>query len=84
MDTGYRPIDDRGHYIYIDTIIASGDAALVVDQNDVAIKMALAYKNYELEEAEQSRSKKSDDVFSLTSIPQWKASFIALNLLGIP
>ncbi|OQE12765.1 hypothetical protein PENFLA_c063G03213 [Penicillium flavigenum] len=57
MDAAYCPIDDDGYYIQLHTIIASGDAALVVHREDMAIKMAIVYKHYTLEQAEENRSK---------------------------
>ncbi|CAG7959652.1 unnamed protein product [Penicillium nalgiovense] len=57
MDGAYCPIDDEGHYIQLHTIIASGDAALVVHREGMAVKMAIVYKHYTLEEAEENRSK---------------------------
>lgn len=53
----YHLIDDEGHYIKPHTILATGDAAVVVQREDVAIKMAVVYKNNTLEEVEQNRSK---------------------------
>ncbi|CAG8885683.1 unnamed protein product [Penicillium egyptiacum] len=57
MNSVYCPIDDEGHYIQLHTIIASGDAALVAHRDDMAIKMAIVYANYTLEEVEENRSK---------------------------
>ncbi|KXG51718.1 uncharacterized protein PGRI_091110 [Penicillium griseofulvum] len=51
------PIDDEGHYIKIHTIIASGEATVVVQRGDVAIKMAIVYKNYTLERVEDNRER---------------------------
>ncbi|KAJ5827853.1 hypothetical protein N7447_004616 [Penicillium robsamsonii] len=48
-------IDDEGHYIKAHTILATGDAAVVVQRGDVAIKMAIVYKNYTLEMVEGNR-----------------------------
>ena len=56
MDAEYCPVDDDGNYIQVDTIVASGDAALVVHRQDMAIKMAIVYRHYTLEQAEENRS----------------------------
>lgn len=50
------PVDDDGNYIQVHTIVASGDAALVVHRQDMAIKMAIVYRHYTLEQAEENRS----------------------------
>ncbi|KAJ5186080.1 hypothetical protein N7491_006050 [Penicillium cf. griseofulvum] len=50
-------IDDEGHYIKVHTIIASGEATVVVQRDDVAIKMAIVYKHYTLERVEDNREK---------------------------
>lgn len=50
-------VDDEGHYIKPHTILDTGDAAVVVHREDVAIKMAIVYKNDTLEKVEENRSK---------------------------
>ncbi|KAJ5159280.1 uncharacterized protein N7500_008931 [Penicillium coprophilum] len=50
-------IDDEGHYIKAHTVIASGDAAVVVQRDDMAIKMAIVYKYYTMEKVEGNRQK---------------------------
>ncbi|OQE41207.1 hypothetical protein PENCOP_c005G02795 [Penicillium coprophilum] len=50
-------IDDEGHYVQAHSIIASGDAAVVVQREDVAIKMAIVYKYYTMEKVEGNRQK---------------------------
>ncbi|KGO67464.1 hypothetical protein PITC_009150 [Penicillium italicum] len=57
MNTLHYPIDDEGHYIIPHTILQIGDAAVVVHRDDVAIKMAIVYKNDTLEKVEENRSK---------------------------
>ncbi|KAJ5494849.1 hypothetical protein N7463_010936 [Penicillium fimorum] len=55
MSAVYWLIDDEGHYIKAHTILATGDAAVVVQRDDVAIKMAIVYKNFTLEKVEENR-----------------------------
>ncbi|KAK4866328.1 hypothetical protein LT330_008669 [Penicillium expansum] len=57
MNALHYPIDDEGHYIRPHTILEIGDVALVVQREDVAIKMAIVYKNDTLEKVEENRSR---------------------------
>ncbi|KAJ6142509.1 hypothetical protein N7471_001962 [Penicillium samsonianum] len=50
-------VDDEGYYIKFHTVLETGDAAVVVQREDLAIKMAIVYKNNTLEEVEENRSK---------------------------
>ncbi|KAJ5951544.1 uncharacterized protein N7479_009957 [Penicillium vulpinum] len=57
MSVFHRLIDDEGHYIALHTIIATGDAVVVVQREDVAVKMAIVYKYDTLEQVEANRER---------------------------
>ncbi|KAJ5957932.1 hypothetical protein N7501_012211 [Penicillium viridicatum] len=57
MNALHHFIDDEGHCIKPHTILHTGDAVVVVQREDVAIKMAVVYKNDTLEKVEENRSK---------------------------
>ncbi|KAJ5688467.1 hypothetical protein N7536_011086 [Penicillium majusculum] len=57
MNALHHFIDDEGHYIKPHTILDTGDGAVVVHREDVAIKLAIVYKNDTLEKVEENRSK---------------------------
>jgi serine/threonine protein kinase len=57
MDPTWFLIDDEGHYIQNHTIIGTGDGVVVIERDDVAIKMAIVHTRDTLAEVEEHRRK---------------------------